>query len=855
MADLKTQTPATALPANGFLFGADAQSETDPDLYSVDVVAARMAQTTAITDAIAAQVPDLSNYPTETEMNTAIADALADYPSFADMGEIVPATYDQAGVQAAINTAVANCLAGSGPRRVAFYENFIGSGGVRAGNSVTNAPANMRIKGLELYFAPGVTTKKASADFDTANWNDLFEFIYCEGLTIRGGEHIGRVNDTYYEDVIIPFGGTAVNGATVNGTPQTGFLFGDDGFRFFSCDDLLMIDMKLRNYGDAAWRITPLTNDVEELAGSYGAQRVRIVNCRVFNSFQTSTTNTSGTTMACPIDYWMLNVHSERINSNKWAHRGENKRSRGLYLVNCTSQTALTGYEIDGYSQVFMQGCNIRNPRSFGISYVSNDTVSGVSSLGPDILKITDCHVEASPTMATGFRIEPDIQGSGNACPSVMLQNCSFEGGAGWTGTAVGATTDAAGYAIGATVINLASAGTGAIAVGNYIKFGSGADAYLVTVGDADVSGGGSVTIAAPGLRVAIPASATAIAFPNTVAASLNGKFTDLHADIHLKAFTGLIGIQARLRESQGVYLKVSGDMPRNDGVGHLVTLERKSASGVYTSATQLEDCTIDLGRCKTGTINRFMLVDGVSRLTLKGSANGSPAAIIFTNTAFGCDDLLVQGADFRTTGSAGMIFNTIRRGFITNSIIGCASTTPITINSTCAGIEVTDSVKNVNLTGGNVAWATGGDGRGITNSQGFAMTSATRTGVNVDVTLTHGAGGTDFTVPTNARRAFEFIRNSDGAKFAINSVSRQSATVCRFVLASDPGSAGTLVCYDRQIFNFLNGAAFSNTADRLTDNSTAFALLKAGAVAVSVVGGGLIGTPIGLLLSLTYAS
>lgn len=854
MADLKTQTPDTTLPATGYLIGADAQSDTDPAIYTVDAVAARMAQTTAITDAIAAQVPDLSNYPTETEMNTAISAALVGLPTFADMGEVVPASpYTQATVQAAIDTAVANCLAGSGPRRVAFYENFTGSGGVRAGHSVTNAPANMRIKGLELYFAPGVTTKKASADFDTANWNTLFEFIYCEGLTIRGGEHIGRVNDTYYEDVIIPFGGSAPNGATVGGNPLTGFLFGDDGFRFFSCDDLLLTDMQLRNYGDSAWRITPLTNDVEEAAGIYGSQRVRILNCRVFNSLQTSTTNTSGTTMACPIDYWMVNVHSERINSNKWAHRGSGKKSRGLYLLSCTSVSALTGYEIDGYSQVFMQGCNIRTPRSFGVSFVSNDTVSGVSSLGPDVLKITDCHIEASPTMATGYRIDPDIQGSGNACPSVTLQNCTFEGGTGWTGTAVGATTDATGYAIGATTITLASAGTGAINVGNYIKFGSSSYAYLVTAGDADVSNGGTVTIAAPGLRVAIPTSATAIAFPNTVAASFNGKFSDLHADIHLKSFTGLIGIQALMRETQGAYLKVSGDYPRNDGVGHLVTVERKAASGVYTSATQLEDVTIDLGRCKTGTINRFMLVDGVSRLKLTGSAYGSAAAIIFTNTTFGCDDLLVQGADFRTTGGAGLILNTIRRGFITDSILGCASTTPITINSTCAGIEITDSVKNVNLTGGNVAWATGGDGRGVTNSQGFVMASASRSGVNVDVTLTHGAGGTDFTVPTNARRAFEFIRNSDGVKFAISSVSRQSATVCRFVLASDPGSAGTLVCYDRQIFNFLNGAAFSNTADRLTDNSTALALLKAGTVAVSVAG--LLGQPIGMLLALTYAS
>lgn len=78
-------------------------------------------------------------------------------------------------------------------------------------------------------------------------------------------------------------------------------------------------------------------------------------------------------------------------------------------------------------------------------------------------------------------------------------------------GDAASATTNNAGYAVGATVITLASAGTGAILEGDYVTFAGDANKYLVVSGDASVSGGGTITIAAPGLRVAIAGSATDI--------------------------------------------------------------------------------------------------------------------------------------------------------------------------------------------------------------------------------------------------------------------------------------------------------------------------------------------------------
>lgn len=79
------------------------------------------------------------------------------------------------------------------------------------------------------------------------------------------------------------------------------------------------------------------------------------------------------------------------------------------------------------------------------------------------------------------------------------------------SGTGASATTNAAGYAIGATSVTLASAGTGTIVAGDVITFAGDTNQYVVVGGDTDVSNGGTITLAKPGLRKAIPAAATAI--------------------------------------------------------------------------------------------------------------------------------------------------------------------------------------------------------------------------------------------------------------------------------------------------------------------------------------------------------
>jgi len=72
------------------------------------------------------------------------------------------------------------------------------------------------------------------------------------------------------------------------------------------------------------------------------------------------------------------------------------------------------------------------------------------------------------------------------------------------------ATTDATGYAAGVKTVTLDSAGTGAILAGDVITFAGDSQTYVVTTGDADVSGGGTIVFE-PGLKTAITTSATAI--------------------------------------------------------------------------------------------------------------------------------------------------------------------------------------------------------------------------------------------------------------------------------------------------------------------------------------------------------
>ena len=82
-------------------------------------------------------------------------------------------------------------------------------------------------------------------------------------------------------------------------------------------------------------------------------------------------------------------------------------------------------------------------------------------------------------------------------------------------GTAAAGTTNAAGYAVGATVLTLAAVGTGTIISGDVMVFAGDVNKYVIdtTSGGASLTlgAGGTITLQKPGLRVAMSAATKAI--------------------------------------------------------------------------------------------------------------------------------------------------------------------------------------------------------------------------------------------------------------------------------------------------------------------------------------------------------
>lgn len=84
-------------------------------------------------------------------------------------------------------------------------------------------------------------------------------------------------------------------------------------------------------------------------------------------------------------------------------------------------------------------------------------------------------------------------------------------------GTGAAYTTNTAGYAVGSTSITLIT-GTGTILAGDRVTFAGDTNIYIVKTG---IAAPGTIVLNDPGLRVAIPASATAITVGNNATPNL----------------------------------------------------------------------------------------------------------------------------------------------------------------------------------------------------------------------------------------------------------------------------------------------------------------------------------------------
>ena len=153
------------------------------------------------------------------------------------------------------------------------------------------------------------------------------------------------------------------------------------------------------------------------------------------------------------------------------------------------------------------------------------DVANVVKGLNLNGAPLSDRHLVLSPASAAAFRGNATFSSANTSGDMSMLRQGVLLDQFGMqiresqqikshtAGTAASATTDATGYAIGATTLTLDSAGTGTILAGDVISITGDASAtkYVVVTGDADVSNGGTIVIAAPGLKAALTAATHAI--------------------------------------------------------------------------------------------------------------------------------------------------------------------------------------------------------------------------------------------------------------------------------------------------------------------------------------------------------
>lgn len=188
------------------------------------------------------------------------------------------------------------------------------------------------------------------------------------------------------------------------------------------------------------------------------------------------------------------------------------------YLVNYV-EADLAGLHVKASNAVRPAGTTLFDAANY------KDVANVIRELDLNGAPLNDRHLVLAPAAGALFRGNANYVGANTAGTDTMLRQGILLDHFGMAirqsqqiksftnGTGSSATTDNAGYAIGDTVLTLASAGTGTILAGDVISItgdGSAAE-YVVASGDADVSGGGTITLAAPGLRGTLSAATHAI--------------------------------------------------------------------------------------------------------------------------------------------------------------------------------------------------------------------------------------------------------------------------------------------------------------------------------------------------------
>lgn len=208
--------------------------------------------------------------------------------------------------------------------------------------------------------------------------------------------------------------------------------------------------------------------------------------------------------------------------------RGVNNGGPGVLSIR-QNQIAQAIRTLANEMEADLAGLHATTSRAYGTAGVDpllsdlSDLAQARKILSDNGAPTSDLHMILNTSAGAKMRTQPMLNRVNESGTDVMLRQGLLQQLHGFdiresaqikrptAGTASGATTDNAGYAVGATTLTLASAGTGTILAGDVIQFAGDSNKYVVTSGDADVSDGGTITIGAPGLRVAMSAATKAI--------------------------------------------------------------------------------------------------------------------------------------------------------------------------------------------------------------------------------------------------------------------------------------------------------------------------------------------------------
>ena len=168
---------------------------------------------------------------------------------------------------------------------------------------------------------------------------------------------------------------------------------------------------------------------------------------------------------------------------------------------------------------------HVTTSRAFGAAgttpFASNltDTANVRKILADNGAPLSDMQLVIDTTAGAKMRTQTQLTKANEAADASLLSQGvlldvhgmqireSAQVGTFTNGTGTSYTTNAAGYSVGDTVITLIT-GTNTVLAGDVVTFAGDTNKYVVTTG---VAAPGAITLAAPGLRVAITTSATAM--------------------------------------------------------------------------------------------------------------------------------------------------------------------------------------------------------------------------------------------------------------------------------------------------------------------------------------------------------